>query len=107
MFPLPDRIRRRGFKGAILISPYVLRTNSGSLAIFAAILRAPSLLNNLVAVRRLLTPKRKNVRQELKQKLWLFVLYLFDLKFLKMAPGTHNVATNQINRSHCADRTRW
>ena len=31
-----------------------------------------------------------------KQKLWLFVLYLFDLKFLKMAPGTHNVATNQI-----------
>jgi hypothetical protein len=59
MFPLPDRIRRRGFKGAILISPYVLRTNSGSLAIFAAILRAPSLLSNLVAVRRLLTPKRK------------------------------------------------
>jgi hypothetical protein len=42
-----------------------------------------------------------------KQKLWLFVLYLFDPKFLKMAPGTHNVATNQINRSHCADRTRW
>jgi len=42
-----------------------------------------------------------------KQKLWFFVLYLFDLKFLKMAPGTHNVATNQINRSHCADRTRW
>jgi len=30
-----------------------------------------------------------------KQKLWLFVLYLFDLKFLKMASGTHNVATNQ------------
>jgi hypothetical protein len=42
-----------------------------------------------------------------KQKLWLFVLYLFDPKFLKMAPGTHNVATNKINRSHCADRTRW
>ena len=42
-----------------------------------------------------------------KQKLWLFVLYLFDPKFVKMAPGTHNVATNQINRSHCADRTRW
>src|SRR5215469_12272523 len=42
-----------------------------------------------------------------KQKLWLFVLYLFDPKFLKMAPGTHNVATNQINRLHCADRTRW
>jgi hypothetical protein len=42
-----------------------------------------------------------------KQKLWLFVLYLFDPKFLKMAPGTLNVATNQINRSHCADRTRW
>jgi hypothetical protein len=30
-----------------------------------------------------------------KQKLWLFVLYLFDAKFLKMAPGTHNVATNK------------
>src|SRR6516165_2063672 len=29
-----------------------------------------------------------------KQKLWLFVLYLFDPKFLKMAPGTHNVAAN-------------
>ena len=29
-----------------------------------------------------------------KQKLWLFVLYLFDPKFLEMAPGTHNVATN-------------
>jgi hypothetical protein len=42
-----------------------------------------------------------------KQKLWLFVLYLFDPKFLKMAPGMHNVATNQINRSHCADCTRW
>src|SRR5215467_15518014 len=42
-----------------------------------------------------------------KQKLWLFVLYLFDPKFLKMAPGTHNAATNQINRSHCVDRTRW
>jgi hypothetical protein len=37
-----------------------------------------------------------------KQKLWLFVLYLFDPKFLKMAPGTHNVATNQI-----IGRTRW
>jgi hypothetical protein len=42
-----------------------------------------------------------------KPKLWLFVLYLFDPKFLKMASGTHNVATNKINRSHCADRTRW
>jgi len=42
-----------------------------------------------------------------KQKLWLFVLYSFDPKFLKMAPGTHNAATNQINRSHCVDRTRW
>jgi hypothetical protein len=30
-----------------------------------------------------------------KQKLWLFVLYLFDPKFLKTAPGTHNVATNK------------
>ena len=40
-----------------------------------------------------------------KQKLWLFVLYLFDPKFLKMAPGTHNAATNQINRSHCVDHT--
>ena len=29
-----------------------------------------------------------------KQKLWLFVLYLFDPKFLKTVPGTHNVATN-------------
>jgi len=54
------------------------RNSSGSLAIFAAICRAPSRVNS-------------------KQKLWLFVLYLFDLKFLKMAPGTHNVATNQIN----------
>jgi hypothetical protein len=42
-----------------------------------------------------------------KQKLWLFVLYSFDPKLPKMAPGTHNVATNQINRSHCADCTRW
>jgi type IV secretory pathway TrbD component len=40
-----------------------------------------------------------------KPKLWLFVLYLFDPKFLKMAPGTHNVAINKINRSYCADRT--
>jgi len=38
-----------------------------------------------------------NVRQELKPKLWLFVLYLFDPNFLKMAPGTHNVATNRTH----------
>jgi hypothetical protein len=50
---------------------------------------------------------RQMFAKDSKQKLWLFVLYLFDPKFLKMAPGTHNVATNQINRSHCADRTRW
>jgi hypothetical protein len=36
-----------------------------------------------------------------------FLFFLFDPKFLKMAPGSHNAATNQINRSHCVDRTRW
>jgi len=36
-----------------------------------------------------------------KRKLWLFVLYLFDPKFLKMAPDMHNVATNQINTIGC------
>jgi hypothetical protein len=39
------------------------------------------------------TKKPKNS----KQKLWLFVLYLFDPKVLKMAPGTHNVVTNQMH----------
>jgi hypothetical protein len=43
---LPDRIRRQMFEGAILISPYVFRTNSGSLAIFAAILLASSFVSN-------------------------------------------------------------
>jgi hypothetical protein len=46
---------------------------------------------------------RANARQELQTK----IVDLFDPKFLKMAPGTHNAATNQINRLHCADRTRW
>ena len=35
MFPLPDRIRRQMFEGAILISPYVLRTNSDRLRLNA------------------------------------------------------------------------
>ena len=40
MFPLPDRIRRRGFKVAILIRPYAFPNSSGNLAMFARILRA-------------------------------------------------------------------
>jgi hypothetical protein len=45
----------------------------------------------------------KTTTKNSKQKLWLFVLYLSDLKFLKMAPGTHNVATNQINTIGCGE----
>jgi hypothetical protein len=65
----------------------------------------PSLLS--MTILAIIADVRKIVAKNSKQKLWLFVLYLFDPKFLKMASGTHNVATNQINRSHCAERTRW
>jgi hypothetical protein len=73
----------------------------------AAIRRASSQINHLENGDQKLQTKKPvqliiillsgNVRQELKPKLWLFVLYLFDPNFLKMAPGTHNVATNQTH----------
>jgi hypothetical protein len=79
-----------------------LRKSSGNFAMFTAILRAYHRFRKVF-----IFVVGQMFAKNSKQKLWLFVLYLFDPKFLKMAPGTHNVATNKINRSHCADRTRW
>ena len=60
MFPLPDRIRRRGFKGAILISPHAFRNSSRSLAMLAAIFRASSLLGSWSLIAALALPRNRH-----------------------------------------------
>jgi hypothetical protein len=102
MNTLAGRIKTSG-EFFVSASSHLFRKSSGSFATFAAILRAYRRFRKVFIM---IFVVGQMFAKNSKQKLWLFVLYLFDPKFLKMAPSTHNVATNKINRSHCADRTR-
>jgi hypothetical protein len=71
---------------------HIFRKSSGNFAMFAAIRRA---YHSFREVFIMIFVVGQMFAKNSKQELWLFVLYLFDPKFLKMAPGTHNVAHKQ------------